>query len=115
MDATTPWGENTLFTLEFRDGRYAVHTGNNKYLSPDGKLLDRCESCCLFSIEFHGGYLALKDNDMNYLSPIGSKAVIRSRSNAVTRDELFSLEDSVPQVSVHLISTRCHSGSLRDM
>ena len=107
MDATTPWGENTLFTLEFRDGRYAVHTGNNKYLSPDGKLLDRCESCCLFSIEFHGGYLALKDNDMNYLSPIGSKAVIRSRSNAVTRDELFSLEDSVPQVSLHSISIFC--------
>ncbi|XP_022702733.1 protein singed-like isoform X3 [Varroa jacobsoni] len=99
VDATTPWGENTLFTLEFRDGKYAVHTGNNKYLSPDGKLLAKCEACCLFAVEFHGGFLALKDANMGYLSPTGSRAVIRSRSNTVTRDELFSLEDSVPQAS----------------
>lgn len=34
-----------------------------------------------------------------YLAPIGSKAVLKSRSNTVTRDELFSLEDSLPQAS----------------
>lgn len=34
-----------------------------------------------------------------YLSPIGSKAVLKSRSQTVTRDELFSLEDSLPQAS----------------
>lgn len=35
----------------------------------------------------------------SYLSPIGSKAVLKSRSQTVTRDELFSLEDSLPQSS----------------
>lgn len=35
----------------------------------------------------------------SYLSPIGSKAVLKSRSQTVTRDELFSLEDSLPQAS----------------
>lgn len=33
------------------------------------------------------------------MSPIGSKAVLKSRSQTVTRDELFSLEDSLPQAS----------------
>ena len=37
---TVPWGEDTLFTLEFREGvnKYAVHTCNNQYLQKDGKL-----------------------------------------------------------------------------
>jgi fascin 1 len=33
VDSNIPWGEDTLFTLEFRadeDGRYALHTCNNK-------------------------------------------------------------------------------------
>lgn len=36
VDANIPWGEDTLFTLEFRvddGGKYALHTCNNKYLS----------------------------------------------------------------------------------
>ncbi|XP_064478773.1 protein singed-like isoform X2 [Ornithodoros turicata] len=99
VDAPTPWGEDTLFTLEFRDGRYALHTSNNKYLCPDGKLAESCAPECLFSLEFHSGYLTLRDMNLRYLSPIGSKAVMRTRSNSVTRDELFSLEDSIPQAA----------------
>lgn len=41
VDANIPWGEDTLFTLEFRQdegGKYAIHTCNNKYLSLNGKL-----------------------------------------------------------------------------
>lgn len=33
VDANIPWGEDTLFTLEFRadeGGRYALHTCNNR-------------------------------------------------------------------------------------
>lgn len=40
VDANVPWGEDTLFTLEFRQdesGKYAIHTCNNKYLSMGGK------------------------------------------------------------------------------
>lgn len=43
--------------------------------------------------------MALRDRHGLYLSPIGSKAVLKSRSQTVTRDELFSLEDSLPQAS----------------
>lgn len=50
-------------------------------------------------VHFGWRYLALRDLNLRYLSPIGSKAVMRTRSNSVTRDELFSLEDSVPQAA----------------
>lgn len=102
VDANVPWGEDTLFTLEFRVddcGKYALHTCNNKYLSREGKLVDACNANCLFSLEYHGGLLALRDRSGAYLSPIGSKAVLKTRSQSVTKDELFSLEDSLPQAS----------------
>ncbi|MPC74532.1 Protein singed [Portunus trituberculatus] len=39
VDANVPWGEDTLFTLEFRDHKYAIHTSNNRYLHMDGKVV----------------------------------------------------------------------------
>uniref|UniRef100_A0A0P4VVV5 Putative fascin-like domain protein n=2 Tax=Rhodnius TaxID=13248 RepID=A0A0P4VVV5_9HEMI len=102
FDANIPWGEDTLFTLEFRaeeGGRYAIHTCNNKYLSREGKLVPQVTPNCLFSAEYHTGQLALRDSAGNYLSPIGSKAVLKTRSQVVTKDELFTLEDSLPQAS----------------
>lgn len=59
----------------------------------------KCSEDGLFSAEYHSGHLALRDRTGGYLSPIGSKAVLKSRSQTVTRDELFSLEDSLPQAS----------------
>lgn len=70
-----------------------------RYLNANGKLQVVCNEDCLFSAEYHGGHLALRDRQGQYLSPIGSKAVLKSRSSTVTRDELFSLEDSLPQAS----------------
>ena len=74
VDAPVPWGEDTLFTLEFRGpnseivgsrgksegGNYALHTCNNKYLARDGKLLDNCTRDCLYAAEFQAGMLALR-------------------------------------------------------
>lgn len=61
--------------------------------------MDTCSKDCLFTAEYHSGQLALRDRNGQYLSPIGSKAVLKTRSNTVTKDELFSLEDSLPQAS----------------
>lgn len=73
VDAPVPWGEDTLFTLEFRGpsehvgtrgksegGHYALHTCNNKYLARDGKLLESCTKDCMYAAEFHAGLLALR-------------------------------------------------------
>jgi hypothetical protein len=40
VEENVPWGEDTLFTLEFREEehKYAVHTCTNMYLQKDGKL-----------------------------------------------------------------------------
>ncbi|XP_076041609.1 fascin domain-containing protein singed isoform X2 [Oratosquilla oratoria] len=99
VDANVPWGEDTLFTLEFREDKYAIHTTNNLYLNRDGKLNPDCTRENLFCIEYHHGSLALRDYQGQYLSPIGSRAVLKTRSNSVTKDELFALEDSLPQAS----------------
>lgn len=98
---TVPWGEDTLFTLEFREdvNKYAVHTCNNQYLQKDGKLTPTINNDCYFSCEYHGGHIALRDQQGLYLAPIGSRAVLKTRSKVVTKDELFSLEDSLPQAS----------------
>ena len=73
VDANIPWGEDTLFTLEFRDNHYALHTCNNLYLQREGRLQAACSEDCLFAIEYHNGQLALRDRAGRYLSPIGSK------------------------------------------
>lgn len=101
VEENVPWGEDTLFTLEFREesNKYAVHTCNNMYLARDGSLLPKIAKEALFACEYHGGYIALRDHQGLYLSPIGSRAVLKTRSNVVTKDELFSLEDSLPQAS----------------
>ena len=41
VEENVPWGEDTLFTLEFREesNKYAVHTCTNMYLQRDGKLV----------------------------------------------------------------------------
>ena len=44
-------------------------------------------------------FILFRDVHGAYLAPIGSKAVLKSRSTTVTRDELFSLEESLPQAS----------------
>ncbi|GIY11673.1 protein singed [Caerostris darwini] len=62
VDANTPWGEDTLFTLEFHEGKYAIHTCNDKYLRFDGTLSQTREPESLFTLEFHSGYLALRDS-----------------------------------------------------
>ena len=40
VEENVPWGEDTLFTLEFREeaNKYSIHTCNNMYLQKDGKL-----------------------------------------------------------------------------
>jgi len=101
VEENVPWGEDTLFTLEFREesNKYAIHSCNNMYLSKDGTLQKSVSKDAMFACEYHGGYIALRDQEGLYLSPIGSRAVLKTRSNVVTRDELFSLEDSLPQAS----------------
>ena len=66
VEENVPWGEDTLFTLEFREeaNKYAVHTCNNRYLVRDGRLAPALQQDCLFACEYHGGYIALRDQQV---------------------------------------------------
>ncbi len=52
VEANVPWGEDTLFTLEFREeeNKYAVHTCNNRYLQTDGKLAVEANKVCTYRL-----------------------------------------------------------------
>ncbi|XP_022243489.1 protein singed-like [Limulus polyphemus] len=99
FDANIPWGEDTLFTLIYDSGKYSLHTGDGRCLHADGKLVDKVGQDCRFTLEFHNKYLALKAADGRYLAPVGSKAILRTRTHSISKDELFTLEVSQPQVA----------------
>lgn len=106
VERLIPWGPETLITIEFNEGKYAVKTCNNKYLTRTGELVNKPNADCLFNLEVKSGQyagLALKDNNGRYVSASGRPAVMRSGNKpkgSVTKDELFTLEDSHAQVFI---------------
>ncbi|KAH9401048.1 Fascin [Tyrophagus putrescentiae] len=48
---------------------------------------------------YHGGYIAFRDKNGRYLAAAGRQAVLRTRSNAVGKDELFEFEPAPLQVA----------------
>lgn len=98
-----PWGQNALIILEFVEGKYALKTYDNRYLHKDGGLVEALDDSSKFTLEIKSGQisgLAFKDNDGRYLTAVGSTASMKGRNKAVTKDELFTIEDSHPQVVV---------------
>ncbi|ELU16787.1 hypothetical protein CAPTEDRAFT_158885 [Capitella teleta] len=103
FDELTPWGSDALITLEFLDGKYAVKASNNHYLKFDGTLVPSPSQETLYTLEIRSGQysgMALKDYRGKYLTTVGKDAVMQSRNNSFTKDELFKLEDSHPQVFI---------------
>ncbi|XP_015793519.1 protein singed [Tetranychus urticae] len=55
---------------------------------------------CLFTIEYHGGFIAFRDINGRYLAGTGRSSVLRTRSNNVSRDELFTFEEAPIQIAL---------------
>jgi fascin 1/2 len=105
-----PWGQDALIILEFVEGKYALKTSDNRYLHKDGGLVDQLDDSSKFTLEIKSGQssgLAFKDDEGRYLTAVGSTASMKARNKTVTRDELFTIEDSHPQVVV-----MAHNGKL---
>lgn len=124
VDATSPWGPETLYQFKyFEGGRYALLTSSCKYLNCEGMCIDWVPSHsstngtanaltvngksivtppsdCLFTIEYHGGNIAFRDLTGKYLAASGRASTLRTRSNTVSRDELFDFEKAPIQVSL---------------
>ncbi|KAJ8318517.1 hypothetical protein KUTeg_003608 [Tegillarca granosa] len=100
-NADIPWGADALITLEFSEGKYAFKTCNNRYLHKNGTLEEQLSEDCKFMLEIKSGQqsgLAFKDNEGRYLTGVGSTATMKGRNKTITKDELFTIEDSHPQV-----------------
>lgn len=112
-----PWGEDALINLVFFGdhpcGRYGLMASNGKYLSANGSLVDSPSDNCKFLLGFHDANISFRDESGNYLSCIGAKAVLKVKtgSDKVTKDELFSIKDSEPQFTI--IDTRGKYVSVR--
>lgn len=124
IDATTPWGPETLFQFKYIEGgRYALLTSNCRYLTSEGACIDWSPAIAatngvanviiangktgflppseaLFTVEYHGGNIAFRDHVGRYLAGTGRSAILRTRSNNVSRDELFEIEQAPIQVAL---------------
>ncbi|XP_002740359.1 fascin-like [Saccoglossus kowalevskii] len=92
-----PWGEESLVTLAFRDGKYMFLSFDDKYLHRNGSMVDEPSDDTKFVMELHSGKVSFKDCEGCYLSCIGQKATMKSKNKSAGKDELFVLEDSYPQ------------------
>lgn len=103
---TIPWGEKSLLFLDFEaaEGRYALKTFDNRYLQTSGELSDELGNNAKYTLEIRSGQsggLAFRDCNGCYLTGVGATAIMKGRNKTVGKDELFTLEDTHPQVVLH--------------
>ncbi|XP_033761317.1 fascin-like [Pecten maximus] len=113
----TPWGPEALITLEFKCGKYAFKTADSRYLTHTGHLTNEHGKNTKFSMELKlsadSGLagLAFKDCEGKYLTAYGGSGVLKTRNKVVSRDELFFLVESHPQVII--VSSNGKQASIR--
>lgn len=98
-DGDMPWGVDALVTLIFQSRRYCLKSYDSRYLRSDGCLVWEPEAHACYTLEFKAGKLAFKDCDGRYLAPVGPAGTLKAgRNTRPSKDELFDLEQSHPQV-----------------
>lgn len=88
-----------MITLDYIDHKYAIKVSDGRYLHPDGSLQTSHEGS-LYTLQIKSGGLAFRASDGRFLTNIGSTATLKARNPKVTKDELFLIKDSQPQVTL---------------
>ncbi|XP_067935322.1 fascin-like isoform X2 [Watersipora subatra] len=94
-----PWGSQAMITLDYIENKYAIQMCDGRYLHPDGSLQASSEGA-LYTLQVKSGGIAFRSNDGKFLTNIGSTATLKARNSKVTKDELFLIKDSQPQVTL---------------
>lgn len=92
-----PWGSQAMITLVYIDNMYAIQVCDGRYLHPDGSL-QSSYSGALYTLQVKSGGIAFRANDGRFLTNIGSTATLKARNSKVSKDELFLIKDSQPQI-----------------
>lgn len=106
-DENAPWGDDSVLTLDFfQDGCYGIMASNGGYLSQDGSLVqctrENASADVKFVLEFHGFQLAFRSSTTGrYLACMGGDGTTKAiKAAATSKDSLFILEDSHPQLKM---------------
>lgn len=124
------WMHESLVLLQFSDGKYMLRAPNGKYLRKDGTLVDAAGDDCKYIMEFLEGYVAFKASDgsawrraampwhapicracvrvhdtrprprAEYLQGYGANGVMCAKKTNITRDEMWELVDTHPQLTL---------------
>ncbi len=98
LNEVIPWGHDSTISIDYHDGKYSIRASDSRYLSRTGMLQEVIDDSCLFVLVFRGSQIAFRDNQGKYLSGVGASATLQSRKDKISRDELFTFEDTNPQV-----------------
>jgi fascin 1/2 len=102
-DEDIPWGDDALLSLMFFNdgmGRYGFMSADGRYLENSGKLVAAPNDNCKFMLGFHDDNVSFCDANGQFLQCIGGNGVLKVNKTKVTKDELFSIQDSEPQFTM---------------
>ena len=107
-----PWGYDSMLIIEFYNGKYALRAADTRYLARTGQLVEEITKDSVYTLIFRDKQVAFKDCNGKYLTAVGATGSMMSRKDTIGKDELFTLEDSHPQV--RLIASNGKYVSTRD-
>lgn len=107
-----PWGHDSVITVEFQQGKYALRDSQGRYLDGvSGKMVDKMTPECLLILSLQGKEFAFKGNNGKYLQTHGPKGHLVANKQTMDNHTLFSLEESKAQVI--LIANNGKKASIR--
>ena len=94
-----PWGHDAMIVLDFHEGKYALRASNGLYLARTGDLVKDVSQDTLYVLVFRSAQIAFRDCKGKYLTAIGPFGRMQARKDTISKDELFTIEDSHSQMS----------------
>lgn len=108
-DEIIPWGDDATITLHFfsDSGTYGLVSCEGTFLSSSGALMDAPDASCHFILVFNGGKVSFKSQATGkFLTALGAAGTCKASKSAITKDEMFTMEDSFPQIKLTAVNGR---------